>query len=218
MSGVTPGSDVVELVVHDHEVLRRMVTGFSEIPTEAWPERLQKLTRSLVRHEMAEQRVIYAPLRSDLVSGKAFGSGILAQETELERMLDSLEGLDPGTESFAIDLDEMQTLVLEHLRDEQVHILPVLHDLEDDTRRLELGQRYVRAMAVAHTHPHPHLPNAAPGNVIAGPVAALVDRFRDSAAEILHKVPGHDPNDRSTLVRGTEPRHERHLPELEEDP
>ena len=74
----------------------------------------------------------------------------------------------------------MQTLVLEHMREEQVHVLPLLHDLEDDIRRSELGERYLRAMAAAHTHPHPHLPNAAPGNVIAGPLAALVDRFRDT--------------------------------------
>ena len=36
MSGMPPESDVVELVVHHHDVLRRMVTGFNETPHEEW--------------------------------------------------------------------------------------------------------------------------------------------------------------------------------------
>jgi len=215
MSGLPLESDVVELVVHDHEVLRRRVTGFNEVPNQAWPERLTVLTRSLVRHEMAEQRVIYPALRSKLVSGKSFGGELLAQETELETMLDSLEGLEPVSEAFAAGLDKLQTLVLEHLRDEQIHVLPLLHEFVDAARRSELGEKYVRAMAAAPVHPHPHLPNAAPGNVVAGPIAALTDRFRDGAAGLFPR--GNVPNDQSTVDQRTEPRHERHVLEMEED-
>lgn len=50
--------------------------------------------------------------------------------------------------------------------------------------RVELGRRYVKAKDAAPTHPHPHAPDTPPGNVVLGPVAALVDRVRDAAATV----------------------------------
>ena len=59
----------------------------------------------------------------------------------------------------------------------------VLGSLGPDDR-IELGKRYVKAKEAAPTHPHPHAPDSPPGNVVLGPVAALVDRVRDAAAAV----------------------------------
>jgi hypothetical protein len=44
---------------------------------------------------------------------------------------------------------------------------------------MQLGEKMVKAKAMAPTHPHPHAPNTPPGNIMAGPMAAMADKVRD---------------------------------------
>jgi hypothetical protein len=45
------------------------------------------------------------------------------------------------------------------------------------------------AKSTAPTRPHPHAPAAPPGNLLAGPVAAVVDRVRDVVSDRTTKEP-----------------------------
>jgi len=44
---------------------------------------------------------------------------------------------------------------------------------------MELGEKMAEAKAMAPTHPHPNAPNTPPGNIVAGPLAAIADKVRD---------------------------------------
>lgn len=180
MSEARTGSGIVALLTHDHEVLRHLVTGFGQIDQGDWQEKIHDLTASLVRHEVAEQRVVYPAVRADVLSGDAVATALLAQEAEAEELLAALEKLDGVGGSFAAVLDQLQTLVLDHMRDEETLLFPLLRNLEDDVRQSELADRYTHAMAAAPTRPHPHAPDTPPGNAVMGPIAALVDRVRDA--------------------------------------
>jgi hemerythrin superfamily protein len=172
--------DVVDLLTHDHDVLRRLVTGFGELDRSQWGPKFEKMTAYLVRHEDAEERVVYPALRADTLPGPMVANPLLAEEAEAENLLATLEKLDREGASFASVLDQLQTLVLEHMRDEEIAVFPLIRNLEDDIRRAELSDQYARAMAVAPTHPHPHAPDTPPGNVVLGPIAAVFDRIRDA--------------------------------------
>jgi hypothetical protein len=49
------------------------------------------------------------------------------------------------------------------------------------TRLNELGTAMNKAKKAAPTRPHPNAPSTPPGNVVAGTVAAVVDKVRDAA-------------------------------------
>lgn len=183
MSEIPLPGDIVVLLEHDHEALRHFLTGFHEVPRADWRAKRDELTNRLVRHEVAEERVLYPAARQDFLSGNAVVSDLLAQEAEAESHLASLEKLDPEDEQFALVLDHLQSAVLIHMRDEQTKLFPFFRDLDDEVRRVELGEQYLRIMAIAPTHPHPHAPNAAPGNVVVGPVTGLIDRIRDAVRD-----------------------------------
>ena len=70
--------------------------------------------------------------------------------------------------------------VLEHAQHEEREVSPALesHTSAKDLRGL--GERYAKALASAPTHPHPHAPDTPPGNRVLGPVAAVMDKIRDS--------------------------------------
>ena len=180
MSEARAGSGIVALLTHDHEVLRHLVTGFGQIDQEDWGKRFHDLTTSLLRHEVAEQRVLYPAVRTDVLPGDAVATALLAQEAEAEELLAALEKLDCVGGSFAAVLDQLQTLVLDHMRAEETILFPLLSNLENDVRQSELADRYTHAMAVAPTHPHPHAPDTPPGNAVMGAIAALFDRVRNA--------------------------------------
>jgi hemerythrin superfamily protein len=180
MSGPKPDNGIVVRLIRDHEVLRHHLTGFGELEHERWEQKFEELTASLVRHEVAEQRVIYPAVRTDLLSGSAVATALIAQESEAEELLATLVKLDSEGDSFAAVLDQFQSLVLDHMRDEETLLFPLLRDLEDDVRQSELAHRYAHAVTVAPTHPHPLAPDASPANAVVSPIAALVDRVRDA--------------------------------------
>jgi hemerythrin superfamily protein len=172
--------DVVTLLIHHHDQLRHLVTGFGELDQNEWGPKFQQMTAYLVRHEVAEERVVYPAVRTDINSGPLMVKPLLAEEAKAEELLATLEKLDSTGGSFASVLDQLQTLVIEHMSDEETILFPTIRDLEDDVRRAELSERYAHAMAAAPTHPHPHVPDQPLTQAALGPIAAVLDRMRDA--------------------------------------
>jgi hemerythrin superfamily protein len=186
VTGPTPDSDIVPLLTHDHDILRHLTTGFGDLDPSERAERLRELTVQLVRHEAAEERVVHRALRIDVLPGDEVVAMLLTQEAAIEQLLVTLQKLDMAGEAFEAVLDGFQTQVIEHLRDEEVSLFPLLRNLEADVRRWELGDKYARAVSAAPIHPHPHLPETGRGIVIAEPIASVIDRVRDAVRKATH--------------------------------
>jgi hypothetical protein len=180
VTGPHPDSDIVPLLTHDHDVLRHLTTGFSGLGPHERDMRLRDLTIQLVRHEFAEERVVHSAIRVDVLPGDAVTSILLAQETDIKELLATLKRLDSAGTAFDAVLDGLQTQVLEHFRDEEVRLFPLVLKLESDVRRWELGDKYASVIRTAPTSPHPHVPSSRPQILVAEPIAALIDRVRDS--------------------------------------
>ena len=71
--------------------------------------------------------------------------------------------------------------VTHHAKEEEREMLPKLREALSRKELEELGERMKKAKKMAPTRPHPKAPNTPPGNVAAGPVAAVMDRARDAA-------------------------------------
>lgn len=183
MEGLVMAMDrptVVERLEEDHRHVEEMLGSLDEIPLSELGEYFCKLREELVRHEVAEELIVYPEFRKRVPGGDAIADARIAEQAEAEESLARLEKEETATEAFRRQLQDLKAAVLDHAQaEEQKVFLAMRTEMGEDELR-QMGDRYARAVASAPTHPHPHAPDKPPGNVILGPVAALADRIRDA--------------------------------------
>lgn len=171
---------LVTLLLQDHREARDLFGRFKDAGEGKWGELFTLLTNHLVGHEVAEEEILYPEVRRALPDGDGLADARIAEQSEAEKLLAQLEGMGPGHEEFPTCLARLRLAVLDHAEQEERLVFAPLVAVLDADRMHQLGQRYQKARAAAPTHPHPHAPDKPPGNLLLGPVAALVDRLRDA--------------------------------------
>lgn len=176
----TQTEDIVELLKEDHQSARTLLDQLVQARAEHREGLFWSLVPMLVRHEVAEEVVVYPFVRAEAPNGEAEAAARLAEQSQAEAKLAEMETLDPATVEFAAELHGLRQSVLDHAAAEEDRIFPLLGSLESRTERLEMAARYEKAKANAPTHPHPNAPDEPPANKIVGRVAALFDKARDA--------------------------------------
>lgn len=173
-------SELVALLLADHEKVKAMLQGFETVPASQKDEKFCEITHELIRHEVAEEEVVYPALRRYADGGDDLADLRIKEQSEAEKLLDDMEKAGVDSAEFATMFTRLRTDVLAHAEAEQQTVFPELSSSVGDDELRQLGKRYEMAKKVAPTHPHPHAPDSPPGDVLLGPVAALVDRVRDA--------------------------------------
>lgn len=169
--------DLVTLVVRDHEAIRKVLESVVTADPEGAADRFWQAGYELIRHEVAEERVLYPALyRCRAGAAEVAGKG-LAEQADLERLLGDMEKAGPMGDGFEEAFDVLKEAVQLHAAFEEEAILPLIADGLSDEERFELGDHYAQAKKTAPTHPHPHLSGS---DKLPGSVAALIDRLRDA--------------------------------------
>ncbi len=181
----TRRADILDLLLSDHEAVKGQFALLDKAGPEEREPLFCELVQDLIRHEVAEEIVLYPAIRSDAPHGDAEAAPRLKEQAAAEEKLAILEKTDPTSNEFAQQLSKLEDAVLRHAEAEEREIFPLLRAVEDDEERIALGARYDRAKASAPTHPHPHAPDTPPGNLVVGPVAALFDKARDAARDAV---------------------------------
>jgi hemerythrin superfamily protein len=172
-------TDVVELLLADHEEAKALLARFDHIAPNDRASYFCEVVTELVRHEVAEEHIVYPVIRRATPGGDQEAKARIAEQAEAEELLAHMEKMDTSSAEFATQFATLRRAVLDHARSEEAGTFPLLKEMEDAESRLALGGRYEHAKAVAPTHPHPHDPDTPPGNLILDPVAALFDKARD---------------------------------------
>jgi hemerythrin superfamily protein len=176
----TTTKDIVDLLLEDHAEAKALLDEINSSAPEKREELFWDLVPALVRHEVAEEMVVYPTIRSDAPDGEHEVEPRLKEQAEAEELLADMEQLDRASTEFAQKLKKLRDGVLEHAEAEEQNIFPLLRALEDVEQRAQLGARYEKAKSAAPTHPHPNAPDTPPGNKVLGPVTALFDKTRDA--------------------------------------
>ena len=173
-------TDVIELLLRDHEEARALLGRFEQLAPTERASYFYEVATEIVRHEVAEEHVVYPIIRHAGPGGEQEATARIAEQSEAEKLLAALEKLDSASEEFATQFTAMRQAVLDHASAEEVSTFPLLKEMEDVDSRRALGGRYEHAKAKAPAHPHPHGPHTPPGNVVFGVVASLFDKARDA--------------------------------------
>lgn len=175
-----PELNVIDLIMGDHRFVEELFTQLQEAgSTEEQLRRGQEIIQELSVHAAVEEQVLYPRVRQ-LTGDEGLVDHAIAEHAELKAVLADLDGLTPADEEFASGFLRAQQLVSDHVREEEGDLLPRLRANAPVEELERMGKAVVGAKKVAPTRPHPHAPSEPPGNIMVGPVLALVDRVRDA--------------------------------------
>lgn len=173
--------DIVELIRRDHAGVRSMLTRSAVGRAEERWAKFSQLADLLIRHEVAEELVVY-PVLVELRGGGAVADSRLEDQARIERLLVALDRQEFDTHPFEQNAVRLGLDVLEHLGKEEAQVLPLLTTKLGRRRRTELGSRFLEVEHVA-----PTLGLSSAGRLPTGPT--IVERtsvvstwMRDSVA------------------------------------
>lgn len=176
--------DLISKLLADHQAAEEMFSRIESAPPDSVGEMFWELTHALVRHEVAEEEIVYPKVRKVLPQGDQLADLRIEEQSEAEELLAKMEKAGPDDPSFAAHLASLRNAVLAHAEAEESTVFVPLGMALEEPDLKRLGGLYEKAKKAAPTHPHPNAPDTPPGNVALGPIAALVDRTRDA----IHKV------------------------------
>jgi len=172
--------DVVEVLTHDHREVQEM---FDELIGTTGPDERRRIvddiTIELVRHAVAEEMYLYPAVRRHVPDGDAIADKEISDHSEIEQALKDLEDVAATDADFNTITRRLIDDVLEHVRDEEDTLFPLLAGHASKEDLLKLGRQVQTAKKVAPTRPHPSAPDRPPLNKLLAPGAGLVDRIRD---------------------------------------
>lgn len=181
-----PENDVVELLLHQHEQIRRLFTEVKNASQADRREAFDRLRRFLAVHETAEEMIVHPDARRTLPDGDRVVEARLAEEKAAKQTLEELERIDPADPAFLSKLAALKTAVLDHAEHEEREEFPHIKSSHSAARLKAMGLAVKAAEAMAPTHPHSGVESAT-ANLLVGPYAAMMDRTRDVIRQTLRR-------------------------------
>jgi hypothetical protein len=142
-----PGT-VIELIERDHLVLQGMLGRFDVTATHEWGTIFEELVGYALRHEIAEQAVVYPALRENGGTVDKVLDGAIADEAALESRFARMARLDPMGPDFREALGHLRDEIDAHTAREESKILPMLR-AQEERDLLELARSYEVARSTA---------------------------------------------------------------------
>jgi hemerythrin superfamily protein len=153
MTNSQPSGDVIDVLISDHRDVTALIGEIWSVKDSMIRRDLTDTAISeLVRHAVAEEMYVYPVMRKYLADGER------AVEAALRRL---------------------ETLLADHVQDEESDQFPELRRRVPQEELTELAGKVETAKKLAPTRPHPAAPNSELFHKLVGPGVGLVDRLRD---------------------------------------
>ena len=180
MTDTPVGQDVVDMLTTDHhEVLDLLQQIKATTNAEDRRDLADNVISELVLHSVAEEMHVYPAMKEYLPDGEEAVEHDINEHKELERTMKQLESVDAQSTEFEQLLGELESILRDHVSDEESEQFPKLRAQLPREELIELGQKVETAKKLAPTRPHPLAPNNQVFHKLVGPGVGLVDRLRD---------------------------------------
>ncbi|MFD3503486.1 hemerythrin domain-containing protein [Streptomyces sp. NPDC058676] len=177
-------TDVVALLMRQHGDIRNLFDEVEQSEGEERRDAFRRLVRLLAVHETAEEEVVHPFVRRAVDGGRQVVEDRLAEEKAAKESLLALDEMDPDDPQFLPRLRQLRTDVQEHARAEERYEFSHIRRSTDVTELAAMAKAVKAAEAMAPTRPHPGVESGA-ANVALGPVAALMDRTKDTVRKAM---------------------------------
>ncbi|KOG88766.1 hemerythrin domain-containing protein [Streptomyces varsoviensis] len=170
--------DVVELLQQQHTRIRGLFEEVADAKGDERTRSFRELIHLLAVHETAEEEVVHPFARKHIDGGEQVVKDRIEEEEGAKRALGRLEDMDPDSPEFLDLFAALRQDVTAHADAEERYEFAHLRAAADRDRLERLAAAVRAAEALAPTRPHPGTDTALK-NLMAGPVAGVVDRTRD---------------------------------------
>lgn len=172
--------DVVDVLTADHHEVSALIQRiWAETDPAARRDLADVMISELVRHSVAEETFVYPAMILHLPGGAEAVAHDTEEHKDLERTMKSLESADPDGEHFEELLRHLETVLTDHVRDEEGEQFPQLRAHIPPAELLTLATQVEAIKKIAPTRAHPSQPNNALVHALVGPGIGMVDRLRD---------------------------------------
>jgi hemerythrin superfamily protein len=171
--------DVVELLIHQHEEIKRLFAKVEKQTGKPRAESFDRLRHLLAVHETAEEEIVHPFARTKINKGAAIVDSRLEEEHSAKEALQELERLGPDAPEFGPKFAEFGKAVTAHAEHEEHEEFAQIRGAATPQQIKGMAAAVKMAEAVAPTHPHPGTESPTK-NLVMGPFAAIADRTRDA--------------------------------------
>jgi len=173
--------DAISFLKHDHREVEELFKRF-----EAAGEKALKLKRSLVdkiitalsQHAAIEEALLY-PAAREVLDDEDIVLEALEEHHVVKWTLNELRKMPADAERFDAKVQVLMESVRHHVKEEEQELFPKLREAMEPAQLKQMGAALERMKEGAPTRPHPRSPDAPPGNLVATPMAAAMDKGRD---------------------------------------
>ncbi len=179
--------DALALLKKDHQTVEKLFARFEKKPSQ---EIADRFVRELSVHAAIEEQLFYPAVRQaaraqELEEAEEEVLEALEEHHVAKWVLSEIEALDEDDERFEAKCKVLIESVRHHVKEEEGPLFRFARRLFKRDQLSELGKLLQKAKKIAPTHPHPRAPDEPPGNVLAGGLAAILDRGRDAVKSLV---------------------------------
>lgn len=141
------GHGIFRKLEHEHAEVSSLIERAATSDDRALQAELYaEIHRQLLVHMKGEEQEFYALLRQ-LPETAELAVEARAQHAEIERALDLLDTLEPGSREWSPALEQLKSLVESHVRDEEARFFPRAKEVLEQGQLDATEQRYIAASA-----------------------------------------------------------------------
>ena len=184
--------DAITLLKEDHKKVKGLFRKFEQAGDRAYATKRKiadRITEELSVHAAIEEQIFYPSVRHAIEQTEDEVLEALEEHHIVKWTLSELEGMDPKDERFDAKVTVLIESVEHHIGEEEDEMFPKVRKALSRTQLNELGDLMERAKPAAPTRPHPRSPDEPPGNVIAGPVMAILDAGKVAIQKVAKRRP-----------------------------
>jgi hemerythrin superfamily protein len=181
--------DALALLKKDHQTVKRLFDRFEKNPSKAIAD---KFLRELAIHSAVEEQLFYPAIRQaaeqeELAEADEKVLEALEEHHVAKWLLAEIEKLDDDDERFEAKCSVLIESVRHHIKEEEGPLFRFVRRLMPRGQLDALGKAIQSAKRVAPTRPHPRAPDQPPGNILAGGLAAVMDKSRDAMKGLMSR-------------------------------
>jgi hemerythrin superfamily protein len=175
--------NVVDLLLRQHREIRKLFDRLEKATGKSRKNTFDKLRCLLAVHETAEEEIVHPLARQTIRNGERIINARLKEEKQAKELLQELEKHEPGSVEFDSLIGQLRKAVEAHAEhEEHVEFPELVARCAPETLRA-LAAAVKAAEAIAPTHPHPGIESPM-AHAAIGPVAAIIDRTRDTIQKV----------------------------------
>jgi hemerythrin superfamily protein len=179
MTTSTGDQDVVDILTTDHHEVLDLIGQIPGADAGQRRDMADTVIAELMRHSVAEEMYVYPAMKDHLPEGESRVQHDVEEHQQLVEIMKELEDVDAADSRFLETLGRLETVLRDHVSDEESDQFPLLRAHLTREQLVEIGGKVEVAKKAAPTRPHPSAPHSELFHKTLGPGVGLVDRLRD---------------------------------------